>query len=66
MKFYNKKKIQRSNWTRVTIASRDWTKERFLWCKRHSSTGRFYRYIDGFDWYFENKEDALLFALMWP
>lgn len=65
MKFYNKKKIERSSWSKVVISSMDYEKERFLWCKRQSSNGRFYRYYMSFTWYFENEEDATLFALRW-
>ena len=33
------------------------------WCEKHKSKGRFYNANDG--WYFEKKNDALLFALKW-
>lgn len=65
MKYWNKKKIERSSWSKVVVSSVDYNKERFLWCQRQPSTGRFYRYYGNFSWWFEHKEDAVMFALRW-
>ncbi len=37
----------------------------YTWCREHSSTGKFYKYFAQTDWWFERKEDALLFTLRW-
>lgn len=66
MKYWNKgKKVRKQCWTKVSISGNDYLKERFLWCQHNSSTGKFYRYYGSDTWWFENKEDALLFSLRW-
>lgn len=67
MKYWNRdKKIRQALWTKVQITGVDYHKEKFLWCQRHESAGKFYRYYGSSIWWFENKEDALIFALRWP
>lgn len=78
MKFYNKKKEYRNTWTKVEGPAyflRDAAK---VWCQRYESNGRFYFGKPAYSidveipfiqiswlWYFENKEDAVIFKLVW-
>ena len=36
-----------------------------LWCQRHPSKGKFYYRHGSPTWWFENKEDAVLFVMRW-
>jgi hypothetical protein len=78
MKFYNKKKEYRNTWTQVEGPAFSHRAEAKRWCQQYGSTGRFYfpelsnvRGFGGFSlkkgrkWYFENPQDALVFALVW-
>ena len=67
MKFYNKKKILRSDWTKVVPANLAIGPRPFLrdWCKQQESDGRFYYYYGSPAWWFEKPEDASHFLLRW-
>ncbi len=53
------------NTVHTTLSSWDFDNnvDAFDWCTAHPSDGGFY--FGMFAWYFEHKEDALLFTLMW-
>lgn len=63
MKYWNRKGPERNNWTKIAVANNDYNKEQFIWCKQQASIGRFYRYYGNNHWWFENKEDAVMFIL---
>ena len=63
MKYHNKNPKLRERWTSVDIIpSRGWENPK-AWCQRHPSKFRFYGNYDR--WWFEDKEDALIFKLRW-
>jgi hypothetical protein len=81
MKYWNKRKDKRKNWTSVegpAYFRRDTVK---VWCQNHPSKSRFYfgnpiwepeqasspfgLAVVSWPWYFENSEDALAFSLTW-
>jgi hypothetical protein len=72
MRYWNKQKAARKNWTMVKVGI-DWSRlpannwnEMKLWCQRSTSRARFYSgpYTSSY-WYFESSEDALAFKLKW-
>ena len=68
MKYWNKDKdVRRRCWTCVSrpraISSRYTEIKR--WCQQQSSTGKFYVYYGIDAWWFEKKEDAVMFTLRW-
>ncbi len=75
MKFYNKKKATRMNWTMITMPDSYDAANAKIWCQRHLSAGRFYfkhvrvnskyTYFWTSTWWFESAEDALVFKLRW-
>lgn len=74
MKFYNKRKVQRSGWCKVTGPSYHNLYSAKRWCQQNGSSSRFYfeqhvnaaviKYTTPV-WYFEDPEDALVFRLTW-
>jgi len=67
MKFWNKQKeVRRRCWVKVhRIPGRISNQELKVWCQQQSSTGKFYYYYGADSWWFENKEDAVMFVLKW-
>lgn len=66
MKFFNKKRIERSDWIKVYPPfSFHRRKEMREWCRQHDSTGRFYTYYGSETWWFELQKDAEWFMLRW-
>ena len=67
MKYWNKtKKYRELHWTLVTLEGHHWEHIK-IWCQRHPSPYRFYSgTYTRHNWYFENREDALAFKLIWP
>ncbi len=61
MKFYNKKKVERMNWTTVIVNPN--FQQAKLWCQQNSSRGRFYSGPYRAIWRFEFEDDALAFSL---
>jgi len=67
MKYWNKDKdVRRRCWTKVqrpyTNKGNQHLKQ---WCQQQSSTGKFYYYFGTDSWWFEHKEDAVMFLLRW-
>jgi len=63
MKYWNKAKQRRQNWTIITV--RVWHADAKLWCQRHPSKSKFYANPYSNIWYFENAQDAVVFKLAW-
>lgn len=63
MKYWNKAKERRENWTVITVHTRHAEAKR--WCQNHPSKAKFYSGQYSNIWYFENKDDALHFSLVW-
>lgn len=63
MKYWNKQKEKRENWTIITVHTHFERAKR--WCQNHSSNGKFYRGHYSTTWYFQYAEDALAFKLIW-
>ena len=65
MKYLNKKKIERTGWTTVNPPIRVLMATAKKWCQQHPSNKRFYFHYTNTRWWFEDKDDALHFTLMW-
>ena len=55
------------NWHTVIGPSRENSEDAYRWCKAHESDYEFHTVPKDStrEWYFENEQDALLFALKW-
>ena len=50
----------------VTLSEEGNYSERLTWCLEHcQSKFRDIKSVDGMDWYFENEQDAMMFAMKW-
>ena len=66
MKYYNKKKKYRTaEWTVSPAPKQYLVGEAKRWCQQHPSKNKFYFHYTNTRWWFENKDDALHFALVW-
>jgi hypothetical protein len=66
MKFCNKQKKYRLTEWAVSPAPKIYlVKEAKKWCQDHISHNKFYFHYTNTRWWFENKDDALHFALVW-
>lgn len=65
MKFHNKNPKYREQWVEAPAPKRYLWDEAKVWCQNHQSNNRFYFQIGQDKWLFENKDDALHFALVW-
>ncbi len=66
MKYWNKRKDCRKQWTLVKMPfplSKTFLNLK-IWCQRYESKGRFYAGPYTQDWYFEFPEDAIVFKLI--
>lgn len=64
MKWTNKLKDERwAKWQTVGPCKRERIDEAHAWCKEQPSDGLFYYHFTNSRWWFERKEDAVLFAL---
>ncbi len=64
MKFYNKKKVERSDWIKIR-GPHPHKRDAKIWCQRQNSNGRFYYHYASSNWWFENQQDAVVFKLVW-
>jgi hypothetical protein len=65
---YKDKQDSTATWTKVNMDRGYplWAHDvnpMFVWCKQHSSTGKFYHWSH--TWWFERPEDANWFVLRW-
>lgn len=66
MKYWNKQRdYRRLHWSTVPGPEIHRMNEAKLWCQRNPSPGKFYFHFTNTKWWFENKEDAVAFALAW-
>lgn len=65
MKYWNKDKIARSQWSTVTSPEIHKVSEAKKWCQNQDSNGRFYFHYTNTRWWFEYEQDALLFSIAW-
>jgi len=66
MKWCNPPKEHRQNLWHVTPpCPRNSIKQSHKWCVEQESTGHFYHHYTNTKWWFENSEDAIMFALTW-
>lgn len=66
MKYWNKQKeLRLKEWTVAPAPKNYLMAEAKRWCQNHQSINRFYFHYTNTRWWFENKDDALHFALVW-
>ena len=66
MKYHNKqKKYRLAEWTVAAAPSINLVNNAKHWCQQQSSDSKFYFHYTNTRWWFENKDDALHFALVW-
>lgn len=65
MKYHNKQKRYRLTWQTSPGPNIYHAEEAKKWCQQQPSLGKFYFHYTNTRWWFENKEDALHFALVW-
>lgn len=65
MKYWNRQKEYRLTWATSPPPKIFLVDEAKRWCQQHPSTNRFYFHYTNTRWWFENKDDALHFALVW-
>lgn len=66
MKYHNKqKKYRLAEWAVAPAPPRVHMTSAKKWCQQHPSVGKFYYHYTNTRWWFEDKNDALHFALVW-
>jgi len=64
VKWCNPPKEHRAAWATVPPPGRDYIKEAHKWCIEQEGTSCFYHHYTNTRWWFESREDAVMFALM--
>ena len=68
MKYWNKQKKYREQWTKIKHTT-PFMHTSYAsikhWCQQQRSSYKFFFNVQNGTWYFENREDAMLFVLIW-
>lgn len=59
------KQIRRKQWIAMRAPPGRRVPEAVKWCRENGSDSKFYNHYTNTRWWFENPDDAILFALWW-